>query len=397
MAQLLDVNDLPHTEPPAPAITFTAMVADDDEGLRGLLASYLEGEGVAVSCARSGEEAIAELLKLAPDMVFLDVEMPGCTGLEVLELIRERGLHTAVIMISAHSTEEVIIEALRRGTNDFLRKPFDRADVQAVLDRTVARILLSRQNMELRARVHEQQLRIELELAKAARVVSELMPRTPPPVPGFAIAASCISAREVGGDFYDWLYLPSGALSLTVGDVMGKGLSAALLMASTRAVIRTVAVDASPAAAIQRAAAALDADLARAGAFVTMFHAQIDIASGVIRYVDAGHGYVLLRRANGTIEDLKPWGLPLGVDSQERYQEGSVVLGPGDTLLVYSDGLTEARPDLFTDRHLVATYAARNDAEEIVEGLMAEVAAIKPLPDDLTLVVVRRQPIAAAV
>jgi len=122
-------------------------------------------------------------------------------------------------------------------------------------------------------------------------------------------------------------------------------------------VLRALVTDNSPAAAVQRTAAALDEDLARSGAFVTLFHAQIDIGGGV-RYVDAGHGYVLLRRADGRVEELRPWGLPVGVDAHERYVEGHVDLAPGDTLLIYSDGVAEARPDVFALPVDVAACAA---------------------------------------
>lgn len=135
---------------------------------------------------------------------------------------------------------------LRRGADDYLRKPFDRGDLQAVLDRTIAKLLLTRQNAELRERVMAHQRHIDGELAQAARVVAELLPPAPPVIAGFELAAACVSAREVGGDFYDWQLLPSGELSLTVGDVMGKGLSAALLMATVRAVLRALVAHGRP-------------------------------------------------------------------------------------------------------------------------------------------------------
>jgi phosphoserine phosphatase RsbU/P len=397
MAHFLGVAGVVPEPVSEPAVA-TALVADDDESLQGLLGRYLEAEGLTVSTARTGREAIARIREAPPDLVFLDVEMPGKTGLDVLAAMREQRLDAAVIITTAYGSEEIVAEALRRGADDYLSKPFDHSDVQTVLDRTTARLLLRRQNAALRERIADHQRQLEDEVARAVQVVAELMPSSPPAIDGFDLAAACISAREVGGDFYDWERLPSGTLSLTVGDVMGKGLSAALLMATARAVVRALVPDRGPGDILQRTAAALDGDLGRSGAFVTLFHAQIDIQSGCTRYVDAGHGYVLLRRANGAIEELKPWGLPLGVDARERYQEGSVVLDPGDTLLIYSDGLTEARPDLFADRAAVASFiGGEGDAASIVRDVLAAVEEVRPLPDDLTVAVLRRQPIAAAV
>lgn len=397
MAHLLDVAES-LAESTADLAIRNVLIADDDPSLRELLAQYLQAEGLAITQAGSGRAALARIHESPPDLVFLDVEMPGKTGLDVLAAIREIHVDAAVIITTAYGSEDIVAEALRRGADDYLRKPFDRADVQAVVDRTTARLLLTRQNRALRERLAEHRRELEQEVARAAQVVAELLPSSPPVAEGFDLAAACVSAREVGGDFYDWQRLPSGAVSLTVGDVMGKGLSAALLMATARAVLRALVGDRRPGEIMQRTAAALDADLGRSGAFVTLFHAQVDTQSGTMRYVDAGHGYVLLRRMNGTVEELKPWGLPLGIDSEERYHEGCISLDPGDTLVVYSDGLAEARPDLFGDTQAVATFIGeREDAAAIVRDALAAVAEVRPLPDDLTVAVVRRQPVAAAV
>ena len=100
----------------------------------------------------------------------------------------------------------------------------------------------------------------------------------------------------------------------------------------------------------------------------------------------------MLRRANGRVEELRPWGLPLGVDSMEKYREGSVTLEAGDTLIVFSDGLAEACPELFDDRFTLAAHAGlSSDAASLVRDLIDRATQVKPLPDDLTVVVLRRQ------
>lgn len=213
MTHLPDLLPLPFNDPQP--VTFRVLVADDDEWTRNLLRTYLTSEGVDVEMARNGKEAMVRFLHTQPDVVFLDVEMPGSTGLEVLALIREQHPDTSVIITTAYGSEDVVVKALRRGAGDYLRKPFDRGDLQAVLDRTIAKLLLTRQNAELRERVMAHQRHIDGELAQAARVVAELLPPAPPVIAGFELAAACVSAREVGGDFYDWQLLPSGELSLT--------------------------------------------------------------------------------------------------------------------------------------------------------------------------------------
>ena len=370
------------------------LIIDDDQEIHRLLRARLEARGYDVHAASSGEEGIIQLRELSPDLVFLDVAMSGMTGIDVLDFVRLQGWDVAVILTTAYSSEQVAIAALRHGADDYLRKPFDRGEFQAALDRTLARLTMSRQIKQLRKELENKQMQLAEELARAAVVQSELLPIEDPPLPGFEIGARCLPARAVGGDFYDWQQLPGGILSLTVGDVMGKGMSAALLMATVRAVIRAMVSQHGPADAVQHTASSLDSDLARSGSFVTLFHAQLTIATSELRYVDAGHGQVFLRRANGTMQPLRPWGIPLGVLSTERYDEGTVTFAPGDVLVIYSDGLTDARPELFRDPTMVATHVSADDSASATAQKLVDLATAGggQLPDDLTVVVVRRSP-----
>jgi len=137
-------------------------------------------------------------------------------------------------------------------------------------------------------------------------------------------------------------------------------------------------------------------DLARSGSFVTLFHAHLNLMTAELRYVDAGHGQVFLRRATGQIASLLPWGLPVGVVSNERYGEGSVTLEPGDLLVIYSDGLTQARPDLFRDQATLAAQIGDGEPASATAQRLVELAtSAGPLPDDLTVVAVRRPPSAS--
>jgi serine phosphatase RsbU (regulator of sigma subunit) len=256
---------------------------------------------------------------------------------------------------------------------------------------------MSRQIKQLRKELEKKQLQLAEELARAAAVQSELLPVENPPLPGFQIGARCLPAREVGGDFYDWQQLPGGVLSLTVGDVMGKGMSAALLMATVRAVIRAMVSQHGPADAVQHTATSLDGDLARSGSFVTLFHAQLNTLTSELRFVDAVHGQALLRRADGTLVPLQPFGLPLGVLSTEHYSEGVATLGAGDVLVIYSDGLSEARPELFRDQETLAAQISSSETAGETAQRLVDLATAQggQLPDDLTVVVVRRSPAGA--
>ncbi len=364
------------------------MVVDDDPISQRLVQARLRARGYEVDAVGSGEEALEKIENFRPDLVFLDVSMPGIDGLEVLERMRGRGLDLAVIMMTAFGTEEVAVEALRRGADDYLRKPFEQIEFQTVLDRTVRRLELGRQNEVLRSQLDEKRRQLEAELARAGRVQAELLPSTAPEIEGFELAARCVPAREIGGDFYGWTESGENDLTLTLGDVMGKGMPAALLMATARAVLRALIQGNLPAAAVNLAARALEADLLRAASFLTLFHARLDVIARRVSYVDAGHGHVFVRRVDGTLEGPQEGGIPLGILPDEVYKEGSFVLGAGDALVVYSDGLVDAHPGSTLDAVTIANQLQEaTSAAEMVDRLIELADPTESPPDDLTALV----------
>ena len=237
------------------------------------------------------------------------------------------------------------------------------------------------------ARLREQHRRLlEADLARAAKLQADLLPHGTPSVPAFDFAARCLPAHAVGGDFFDWQEPAPGMLTLTLGDVMGKGLSAALLMATVRAALEAVSAHSPPARALEAVASATERDLARAEAFVTLFHARVDSVCHV-EYADAGHGYVFVQRADGAVEDLPARGLPLGIFPDQSYQDGALDLAPGEALVVYSDGLVDACPDR---AHIAAQLKGAPNASSMVDRLVTLATSGTPLVDDLTIVVLRR-------
>jgi len=235
----------------------------------------------------------------------------------------------------------------------------------------------------------ERRLKLQTELTCAAAVQANLLPRSKPELPGFEIAARCVPAHQVGGDFYDWQEMAPGIVTVTLGDVMGNGMAAAILMATVRAAVHAVTWQNRPAAALQLAERALRLDLENAESFVTIFHAQLNVADRTLTYVDCGHGFAFLRRCDGRVEDLQPRGLPLGVPSDECCQEGILTFERGDTLVLYSDGLIDARPELeLSSRILADQLGNAGSAQDMVNRLIALPALDGPPPDDLTVLVV---------
>jgi serine phosphatase RsbU (regulator of sigma subunit)/anti-sigma regulatory factor (Ser/Thr protein kinase) len=240
--------------------------------------------------------------------------------------------------------------------------------------------------------------RMEHELRVARLIQQTLLPRTMPSVAGWSTARHYQPARAVGGDFYDFVELTDGRLVIFVGDVTDKGVPAALLMATTRSILRAAAQRlAAPAAVLRRANEHLCGDIPP-NMFVTCLCAVLDPESGRMTYANAGHDPPYLRRA-GQVEELRAIGMPLGLMPDMQYQEHEVVLAPGDGILLYSDGVVEAHSrsrEMFGFPRLQATVARYPDArgEALIEAVLADLEAFTgsgwEQEDDITLVTIER-------
>lgn len=371
------------------------LVVDDDPSINRLLQVRLRARGFQVETAFNGEEALLALGTDPPDLILCDVSMPGASGLDVLAWIRTEELDLAVIMTTAYGSEQVAVDALRRGADDYLRKPFDPSEFHVVIDRTLSRLLLGRQNAELRHQLDRQRQQLEAELDRASDVQAALLPQSAPRIPNYDIAAVCRPARQVGGDFYDWQLLAGTELSISIGDVMGKGMPAAILMATVRTAFRAATDRVSALETMLAVERALNEDLGNANNFVTAVHVRLDFVRHSVSYVDAGHGYGFLCRANGAVEHLAERGFPLGIGADiasplARHQT-TLTLDPGDALVMHSDGVVDAPMAEGLDiPALAASLLAAGPASEMVSALADRVGGGLTLPDDLTIVVVRR-------
>jgi serine phosphatase RsbU (regulator of sigma subunit)/anti-sigma regulatory factor (Ser/Thr protein kinase) len=196
--------------------------------------------------------------------------------------------------------------------------------------------LARQQQVEVRERE-----RLEQELRVASVIQQTLLPQSLPDLPGWQMNAHYQPAREVGGDFYDFLDLPDGRLGLVVGDVTDKGVPAALVMATTRAILRAAAEQLiSPGAMLRRANDVLYPDIL-AKMFVTCLYAVLDPKEGLLRFANAGQDLPCVRNADG-LRELRATGMPLGLMPGMEYEEKEVLLKPGKSVFMYSDGLVEA-------------------------------------------------------
>lgn len=240
--------------------------------------------------------------------------------------------------------------------------------------------------------------RLERDVRIAQQVQARLFPQKVPRSDALDCHGVCRPARGVAGDYYDFLELDRGHLGIALGDVAGKGISAALLMASLQGALRSHASlsDEGPAEAARDINAQIHA-LTEANRFATFFWALFEGSSRTLTYVNAGHNAPMLLRRSGTLERLSPCGPPLGALPGARYEQRTTPLGSGDVLLVFSDGISEAPgpgDEEFGEGRLerVLRDAAAATAAEIGEAVLAAVTAFQagaPQEDDMTVVVAR--------
>lgn len=231
----------------------------------------------------------------------------------------------------------------------------------------------------------------ESEIDRAALVQQSLLPTSAAALPPELRATGvCIPAKTVGGDFYDWFPTPEGA-AFTLGDVMGKGVGAGMIAAAVRSLIRSTVDEPDAAVAVRRAAAGLatgTSDVTSAQ-FTTCFHVRVD-RDGQARWVDAGHGLTLLRRADGSVRALRSGLLPIGVGTS--WTSETTALGAGDVIVSVSDGVLDLfGGDLDALERFEAWVVERTHPQQIVDGI-AELAHRDEHPDDVTVLCVAYLP-----
>lgn len=237
-----------------------------------------------------------------------------------------------------------------------------------------------------------------VELDRAAEIQRGLLPdRAGLRVPGHELAVLCVPSRTVGGDLVDYYLTPDGHLVLTLGDVMGKGIGASIMMATVRAALRTTSRRLPPAEAVAAAAATLDEDLQRTGTLVTLYHSRFDLTDGSAEFVDAGHG-LCLKVTGGSVVEQSPrlGGLPLGVRTGDSWVGHHSQLLPGDALVAFSDGLLDLFPDLDSAfDEIVRVVTTAPDAAAVVAHFEALARSVA-VSDDVAMIVLRKETIGSA-
>ncbi|TME20644.1 MAG: response regulator [Chloroflexi bacterium] len=370
--------------------TERVLVVDDDEPLAKVMARVLRSRGFECDVALTGSEARRLLEAKDYAVALLDVRLPDESGYGLLEELRATRPNTAVVMISGVDDPELGKAALEHGAFAYHVKPVGATQLYLLVVNN-----LQRRSLEMDHRASLDRLegmvaeRVD-QMRRAAELQAGMLPASPLKEDGFEVAAHLTPAREISGDFYDWYRATNGRLAVTLGDVMGKGLPASLMMATARAALRGASEVEPLDAGIKQAAGVMSAALEVNHAYVTVFHCKFDPRTGSVEYVDAGHGHArLLRGATGQ-ELLPQRSAPIGIFPDAQFLVGRATLEPGDSLVVFSDGLLDLRPDLATkDVHLPHEVRRAATAQEMVD-ILAHGARERELFDDVTVLALKR-------
>jgi serine phosphatase RsbU (regulator of sigma subunit)/anti-sigma regulatory factor (Ser/Thr protein kinase) len=357
------------------------------------------GTAEAAAAPSAGEARQVEIAPNDPLVAYLQ-SAPGVVDVKSLDLdspavkaLREAGVELVVPLVSQGELVGVVnlgprLSDQAYSTDD--RKLLVSLAAQAAPALQVAQ-LVRRQAAEARTRE-----RIEQELRVATLIQQNFLPKQLPELPGWHVSAYYRPAREVGGDFYDFIELPGGLVGVVIGDVTDKGVPAAMVMAATRSVLRASAqrmVD--PGAVLSRVNELMCPDMPPK-MFVTCLYGVIDPATGRFRFANAGHNLPYVRTPNGTIE-LRATGMPLGLLPGIEYEETEAVLEFGQVMLLHSDGVAEAHSEsreMFGFPRLMDVVGSRRGGGEVIDRVLTELGRFTPRDgeqeDDITLVALSR-------
>ncbi len=382
-------------EPP-----YKILVVDDEPDLEPLMLQRMRRDirrgQYEFVFAHDGNEALARLNDHEDvDMVLSDINMPGMDGLTLLEQIPQVDPKIRAVMVSAYGDMKNIRTAMNRGAFDFVTKPIDFEDLRVTIERTLRHMMEWREALASRDKL----VALQNELDVAQKIQQSVLPTEFPISDQYEIDGHMLAAREVGGDFYDVLRLENGRVGLSVADVSDKGVPAALFMMSTLTLLKGSAIGVGAPAAVLTEVNDLLNEENEAAMFVTLLYAVFNPANGLLNYANGGHNPPIIVHPDGN-SDILPstGGIALGVAPGFEYAESAVTLDPGDTIVLYTDGVTEAMNaegeefgldrlrDLFTN----ASPRSPQETNEAIFEAVSAFAGDTPQSDDITCLACRR-------
>jgi len=388
------------------------LVVDDVSANVNVLYEALTPEGYEILAAPSGEVALKIASRAKPDLILLDIMMPGIDGFETCRRLKadESTADITIIFVTARGETESIVEGFQIGGVDYIVKPFQHEEVCA---RVRTHLTIKRLQDELREandklkeaniRIEAQKMDLEQELQDARRVQMSLMPEVAPPIEGLEIAGRCVPANTVSGDFFDYLEgKHQNEVGLVIADVCGKAMKGAMNAVMVDGVLRMAAEEMespSPARLMAKLNNVLKVRMER-DMNVTMVIGVVDVNRKAITIANAGHhAYPLLLRL-GDVQQLKAKGMPLGMKAGIEYREEKFALESGDVLILMTDGIIEAMDSegqQYSDsgrlEETIRNFTRSQSAEAMVNAIINDTIDFggdkESRDDDMTVVVAK--------
>jgi sigma-B regulation protein RsbU (phosphoserine phosphatase) len=360
------------------------LVVDDQEDVRQALRLLLKTSGYRTEEVGSPRDALARNAYGDHDLIVVDMNYTwdttsGEEGLRLLDDLRAQRPDVPVIAMTGWSTIELAVEAMHRGACDFIPKPWDNKHFLQVVKRHLNGVTDPRRPLDA-------------ELAIARKVQRTLLP--PPFFSTGGLACECASlpAGDVSGDLYDFFEIDGAAAAFLVGDICGKGIGAALLVANLQASIRSLEELARFPGKLMDRVNKLFFQSTRPEHYATLFYGVYDVAERAVRYVNCGHPAPVLVRADGSLQFLEATATVLGAFKERGFREEKIQLQAGDQIFVFSDGVSEANPN--DENGAWVTEAIRKlgaQKQSGVAGALANQAASwLPRQDDITVMHLRQ-------
>ena len=380
---------------------YKILVVDDEPDVEPLMLQrmrrHIRSGRYSFVFAQNGVEAL-EVLNSSPDidMVVSDINMPRMDGLTLLSQIAQLDPNLRSVIVSAYGDMKNIRTAMNRGAFDFVTKPLDFDDLQVTIERTLEHMKAWREALASRDKL----VSLQRELDVASQMQKSILPTQFPEGEGYETFGNMEPARNVGGDFYDIVQLDDGRIGLAIADVSDKGVPAALFMMSSRTLLKGSAVGLTePGKVLHEVNNLLAADNESA-MFVTLWYAVYSPGTGHLSYANGGHNLPVIFHADGSTT-VVPYteGLALGVLTDVEYPEGEITLAPGDTVVLYTDGVTEAMNEAkeeFGMERLQALFAgggpqSAETATGAVFAAVREFVGGAAQSDDITCLTLRRK------
>ncbi len=381
--------------------TFKILVVDDEPDVEPLVLQRMRRRirsgRYSFVFAQNGVEALERLQNDGTiDMVVSDINMPQMDGLTLLQQIPNVDPDIRAVIISAYGDMKNIRTAMNRGAFDFVTKPIDFEDLEVTIERTLGHIAQWREALSSRDKL----VALQNELDVARNMQQSILPTAFPKGDDFEIYGSMEPARSVGGDFFDVIHLDHERIGLAIADVSGKGVPAALFMMSSRTLLKGSAIGNPEPSEVLREVNDLLTQDNDAAMFVTVFYAVYDPYTGRFTYANGGHNAPLLVKANGE-RSLLPLtaGLALAIVPEMEFQQDSIVLSPGDTVVLYTDGVNEAMNrdhEEFGNDRLLDIFSAgppksATEANDLTFDAVSNFVAGAAQSDDITCLVIHRK------